>query len=404
MKIPEKEKRQQPTVTKKSTTAKSVNLTEYRKKKRNTKRTIKLVIIGVVLVVFAYVWANADEIFEPLRGIASKIETKTSSDVGFPISLPGSAGYSFQSFGNNFSLLTDTYLYAYETSGAQIYALRHGYGNPVQVTSSRRILLYDKSAYSFGLYNKTSQIYEKTLDEKIVYGALGENDMAAIVTGSSRYSNILYVYDSGGNWKYTRKFADENVFSTAFPENGDYIYVATLGVDSGEIVTTFYKLSLKSEDGYEWKYSVKTNSLPCGMYAGSNELITVCDNRVIALDSSDGSLIGEFSYNGTLRDFVISGTNTAIYYNDVSTNKNMLVSLNEKMEALASIQLTSNAQQLLLDRDIYVLDGTSVKRFDAQTLEITQTVQMSSDYSAFVKIDNELFLLGYDVVDCERIN
>lgn len=82
----------------------------------------------------------------------------------------------------------------------------------------------------------------------------------------------------------------------------------------------------------------------------------------------------------------------------------MLVSLNEKMEALASIQLTSNAQQLLLDRDIYVLDGTSVKRFDAQTLEITQTVQMSSDYSAFVKIDNELFLLGYDVVDCERIN
>lgn len=404
MKIPEKEKRQQPTVTKKGTTAKSVNLTEYRKKKRNTKRTIKLVIIGVVLVVFAYVWANADKIFEPLRGIASKIETKTSSDVGFPISLPGSAGYSFQSFGNNFSLLTDTYLYAYETSGAQIYALRHGYGNPVQVTSSRRILLYDKSAYSFGLYNKTSQIYEKTLDEKIVYGALGENDMAAIVTGSSRYSNILYVYDSGGNWKYTRKFADENVFSTAFPENGDYIYVATLGVDSGEIVTTFYKLSLKSEDGYEWKYSVKTNSLPCGMYAGSNELITVCDNRVIALELSDGSLIGEFSYNGTLRDFVISGTNTAIYYNDVSTNKNMLVSLNEKMEALASIQLTSNAQQLLLDRDIYVLDGTSVKRFDAQTLEITQTVQMSSDYSAFVKIDNELFLLGYDVVDCERIN
>lgn len=403
MRIPDGEKRQKPNVTKKSTTAKSVNLTEYRKKKRNTKRTIKLVIIGIVLVIFAYVWVNADTIFEPLRGIASKIETKTSSDVGFPISLPGSAGYSFKSFGDNFSLLTDTYLYAYETNGAQIYALRHGYGNPIQVTSSRRILLYDKSAYSFGLYNKTSQIYEKTLDEKIVYGALGENDMAAIVTGSSRYSNILYVYDSGGNWKYTRKFADENVFCTAFPENGDYIYVATLGVDSGEIVTTFYKLSLKSEDGYEWKYSIKTNSLPCGMYADSSKIIIVCDNILLTLNSSDGTLIGEFSYNGTLRDFVISGTNTAIYYNDVSSNRNMLVSLNEKMEAVASIQLTSNAQQLLLDGDIYVLDGTSVKRFDPQTLEITQTLQMSSDYSAFVKINNELFLLGYDVVDNERI-
>lgn len=404
MKIPEKEKRQQPVVTKKSTTAKTVNLTEYRKKKRNTKRTLKLIAVGAVVAAFAYVWVNADTIFEPLRGIASQIETKTSSDIGFPISLPGSAGYSFERFGNNFSLLTDTYLYTYETSGAQIYALRHGYGNPVQITSDRRILLYDKSAYSFGLYNKTSLIYEKTLEDKILYGALGENDMAAIVTGSSRYSNILYVYDSGGNWKYTRKFADENIFCTAFPENGDYIYAATIGVDSGEIVTNIYKFSLKNTDGYEWKYSFKTNSLPFGMYADSGTVTTLCDNRVISLNTSDGSLIGEYTYNGTLRDFVISGKTTAIYYNEMSSNKNILVSLNEKMEATASIQLSSNAQQLLLDGNLYVLDGTSINCYDAQTLESLETVQMNSDYSSFVKIDNELFLLGYDVVDYERIN
>ncbi len=404
MKIPDGERRQQPTVTKKSTTAKSVNLNVYRKKKRSAKNVLKLTAIGLVLVVFAYIWVNADTIFEPLRGIASKIETKTSSDVGFPISLPGSAGYSFESFGNNFSLLTDTYLYTYETSGAQIYALRHGYASPVQVTSKRRILLYDKSAYSFGLYNKTSQIYEKKLDDKIICGIIGENDMAAIVTGSSRYSNVLYVYDSGGNWKYTRKFADENIFAMAFPEKGDYIYISTVGVDSGEIVTCFYKLSLKSEDGYEWKYSVRSNSLPCGMFADSGRVVAVCDNLVVTLNASDGSLIGDFSYNGTLRDFVISGANTAIYYNDVSSNRNMLVSLNEKNEALAAIQLSSNAQQLLLDGGLYVLDGASVKHFDIQTLEVLQTVQMESDYSAFVKIDGELFLLGYDVVDCERIN
>ena len=215
MKIPEEIKRQQPAEHKKSTTAKSVNLTEYRKKKKQTKHVVRLLIAGIIIAAFAYVWVNADTIFEPLRGIASKIETKTSTEVGFPISLPGSAGYSFRRFGNNFSLLTDTYLYTYETSGAQIYALRHGYSNPVQVTGNRRILLYDKAAYSFGLYNKTSLIYEKTLEDKILYGVLGENDMVGIVTGSSRYSNILYVYDSGGNWKYTRKFADENITCAA---------------------------------------------------------------------------------------------------------------------------------------------------------------------------------------------
>ena len=67
--------------------------------------------------------------------------------------------------------------------------------------------------------------------------------------------------------------------------------------------------------------------------------------------------------------------------------------------------LAQRAQQLLLDDDtLYVLDGTSMKLFDIQTLGISDTVQMKSDYSSFVKIDSELFLLGYDVVDCERIN
>lgn len=405
MKIPEEIKRQQPAEHKKSTTAKSVNLTEYRKKKKQTKRVVRLLIAGIIIAAFAYVWVNADTIFEPLRGIASKIETKTSTEVGFPISLPGSAGYSFRRFGNNFSLLTDTYLYTYETNGAQIYALRHGYSNPVQVTGNRRILLYDKAAYSFGLYNKTSLIYEKTLEDKILYGVLGENDMVGIVTGSSRYSNILYVYDSGGNWKYTRKFADENITCAAFPGNSDSVIVATISVDSGEIVTNFYKFSLKSSEDWEWKYSFRGNSLPCGLYADSDKVIAVCDNRVLALNASDGGFIGEYLYNGTLRDFMISENYTAIYYNDMSSNRNMLVSLDGAAQSISAVQLSSNAQQLLLDGDtLYVLDGTSMKLFDIQTLGISDTVQMKSDYSSFVKIDSELFLLGYDVVDCERIN
>ncbi|MDE7233474.1 MAG: hypothetical protein K2N29_00250, partial [Ruminiclostridium sp.] len=98
------------TESKKSTTAKTVNLTGYRKKKSRTKRLIKLSLTLVGVAAFLYVWINADRIFEPLRGIASKIETRTSNEVGFPITLPGSAGYSFERFGENFSLLTDTYL------------------------------------------------------------------------------------------------------------------------------------------------------------------------------------------------------------------------------------------------------------------------------------------------------
>lgn len=353
----------------------------------------------------AFVWFNADTIFEPLRGIASKIETRTSNSVGFPVDLPGSAGYSFERFGENFSLLTDTYLYTYHTTGEQIYALQHGYSKPSQVTSDRRILLYDKASYSFALYNKTSLIYEKTVDDKIIFGALGSDDMVAIVTNSSRYSNILYVYDSGGNWKYTKKFADESVMQAAFTGDGDHLIVSAISVENGEIVTSLYKYSIRSNEIYEWKYSFKSNSLPCGLYADANTAVLVCDNKVVCINENDGSLLGEYGFNGTLIDYEASPQLIALYYNDVSTNRNTIVTMDMNAMPAASINAGSNAIKILLSDDtVYVLDGVNIKQYSTSLLTPAEPIPLSEDYTDFIKIDDSFYLLGYDTVNTERIN
>ena len=106
---------------------KNVNLTSYRHNKSRNKSIFKLIIVFVIALAFVLVWYNASTIFEPLRGIASKIENRTSYDVGFPVNLPGSTEYSFKASGEIFSLLTDTYLYTYKTTGEQIYALTVSY-------------------------------------------------------------------------------------------------------------------------------------------------------------------------------------------------------------------------------------------------------------------------------------
>lgn len=379
--------------------AKNVNFTSYRNKKNRNKGIIKLVIVLAVALTFVFVWYNAATIFEPLRGIASKIENKTSYDVGFPVSLPGSTEYSFKDSGEIFSLLTDTYLYTYKTTGEQIYALKHGYSKPEQITSDKRILLFDKSAYSFALYSKTSLIYNKVLDDKIIYANIGSGDMVAIVTDSSRYSNILYVYDGGGNWKYTKKFADENVMQVSFIDD-TYIIVSTISVDSGEIVTNYHKFSIKSTEGPIWSYSFKGNSLPCGLYADNGYVISVCDNIVVALNSSDGSYINSFSYKGVLRHFDITRDYCTIQYNESSTNKNNLVVLNSKCETVASTTVTSNTQKLVNDTGaVYILDGIHLKCLDTGSGEETEAALFNEDYTDFIKIGNDIMLLGYDTVN-----
>lgn len=379
---------------------KNVDLGKYRKKKKRSKHLMHLIVILIAVAAFALVWINADKIFEPLRGIASKIDNKTSYDVGFPIELAGSGGYSLMKFGNSFSLLTDTYLYAYDTTGAQLYALKHGYSHPEQATSEKRVLLFDKAGTNFAVYSKSSLIYQKSVDDKIVYTSVGDDGIAAVVTESDRYSNILYIYDDGGNWKYTKKFADENVMQVCSVGDGEHIIVSTISSSRGEIMTNFYKFSIKTTDSAIWKQSVSSGSLPCGMYADRDNVIAVCDNTVISVNCRNGELNGSYPYSGQLRHFYIDGSGAVVQYNDISANRNVVVVFNSSAEAVALTNVTASASCVYSDQNgIYVLDGAKLKMFDSQLINETFIPVTDDDYSSFVKIGNSFIMLGYDTVN-----
>ncbi len=383
---------------------KNVDLGKLKKNKKRITGILKFAVVILAAAALLFVWLNAETIFEPFRGIASKIETKTSYNIGFPIELPGSSDYSLKRFGDCFSLLTDTYLYAYNTSGEQLYALKHGYSNAEQTTNNKRILLFDKAGYSFAIYNKTSLIYEKQVDEKIIYTSIGEDGLAAVVTESARYSNILHIYDDGGNWKYTKKFADENVMQVCSSGDGEHIIISTLSASNGDIVTNIYKFSIKDAQGYIWKYSVRSNSLPCGMYADKDNVTLICDNSVIALNCEDGTLKGNYLFSGKLRHFYTDGKNTLLQYTDISSNRNVLLSLDENVEGTALVNVTVNASCVYADEDgIYVLDGTKIKVYDTDLMNERDIPTPDDDFSSFVKIRNSVFLLGYGTLDTTEI-
>ena len=386
--------------TEKSQKPKNVDLGKVRKKNKHSKHLVQLIIILVVITLIAVVWINADTIFEPLRGIASKIETKTTLSVGYPIELTGSGNNSIMRFGSNFSLLNDTYLYTYDSSGAQLYALKHGYSHPQQATSEKRIMLFDKAGTNFSVYSKSSLIYQNSVEDKIVYSSIGNDGLAAIVTESKRYSNVLYIYDDGGNWKYTKKFADENVMSVCSVGDGNHIVVATLSASHGDIITNFYKFSIFSTENHIWKCTLRSGSLPCGMFADNDNVIAVCDNSVISIDSRSGELNNSYAYSGQLRHFYINGDIALLQYNDISANRNVLTVFNNKAEATAQTIVSAAASCVYSDADgIYVLDGARLKVFDTGLINENVIHVTDDDYTDFVKIGNDVIMLGYETVN-----
>ncbi|MBQ3842089.1 MAG: hypothetical protein II820_05320 [Ruminiclostridium sp.] len=378
---------------------KNIDLRKYRKKKKHGTALLKLIVFVLAVIAVIFVWLNASTIFEPLRGIASKVETKTTDDAGFPIELPGSSEYSIMRFGDYFSLLTDTYLYAYDTSGAQNYALKHGYSHPEQATSEKRILLYDKLAYNFALYSKTSLIYQKAVDDKIVYASIGDDGLAAVVTQSKRYANILYIYDDGGNWLYTKKFADENVMQVCSTGDGEHIAVSTVSASKGDILTSFYLFSVRSADAPLWKYTLRTESLPCGMYADKNNVIAACDNCVLSIDTATGEQAGLYGYTGTLKNFFIGNDHILVHYTDISTNKSILLELDTNASAISLSYVSANASCVYCDASgIYVLEGSRVKIYEEGLIGERYIQTPDDDYSDFIKISGNLYMLGYETL------
>lgn len=383
---------------------KTSDLVAYRKKRKQRANTIKLAVIGGILILVVVIAANFNSIIEPFRGIASQINNKTSSDVGFPVQLPGSATYSFSRFGNDFLLLTDTYLYTFNTSGGQNYAFRHGCTNSVQTANDKRILLYDKGYYEFSLFSHTSRIYENTTEEKIVYGTLSSNDMAAIVTTSSRFSNELYVYDGGGDWKYKRKFTDENVMNVVFSGDERYIYVTTIGVENGEIYSAIYRFDINSSEDEIWRYQVNSSSIPCEIYC-ANSIVTVAyDNMTVAVTESTGELINAVTFSGELLAVDFSGSATAVLYAESATNKTVLAMLDSQNNLMGKKTVNVLANRVVLDGDsAYLLESDGICIYN-RNAELQKTVETVEEYSSFIKIDNYVYLLGYDCVQQQSLN
>lgn len=383
---------------------KTSDLMAYRKKRKRKMLYIRLGIAILILGAVVIIASNFSAIVEPLRGIASRIETKTSDDVGFPIKLPGSASYSFDSFGDNFLLLTDTYLYTFGINGGQNYALRHGYSNPIQCSNSKRILLYDKDYNDFSLYSKTSAIYSSKVDEKIVFASIGSSEYAAIVTNSERYSNIIYIYDGNGDWKYTRKFIDENVMNVEFSNDERNIYVSTISVENGEIFSTIYKYDITSESESIWEYKVSKSSIPVKMSVKNGKVCVIYDNYALSLNENDGSLVGNKEFQGTVKCCDFSDSLTGIIYIDSATNKKVLTVINDNMTASYSRVVTPNIDRIIADGNNFFIVETGILNGYNSSAEPVVEKQLKDEYVSFVKIGNSVLLLGYDSVDIEYIS
>lgn len=397
MKVPDKN----PLEQEKNSDINDVSL--YRKKKKKAKRIRTLIILLVMIAALVPVWIYRDTIFEPLRGIASRIQTTTTESAGYPIPLTGRSDYTFCSMNDSFALLSDTYLYSYNENGGQNFALQHGYVHPMAVSNSKRVMIYDKGGHDFSLFNKTSEIYKGSIEDEVIVSVfLSNSEHTAVVTSGGRYSNVIYVYDGSGKWLYTQRFIDDNVMQVAFSDDNRYIYVTRVTSDNGDIVTKLSKYDLTGDGTELWSQTI-SDCVSLALSINSNILTVTGDSEILTYNSESGELIGNYSYQGTIENFDTSTPQKVFVIDDYTDDGKKLILLNEKCEVTASVAVTADVKRIRVgDNTITVMTESDMTQYD-YSLESVKKTLLTDSYSDFIKVGGSILLMGYDSLDCIQL-
>jgi len=376
-----------------------------RKRKRREKRLAMTVIFALVAVLVLFAASNWEAVVGHFEGIGERTLWSGTSDAGFPVRLPGSAG-SIDSFDNGFMLLTETYVYTYGANGGQRFAHRHGYSTAKAAVSGRRILVYDKNGRQFSLFGRSGLIYENDTDERIVYANIGENGSAAVVFRSDVHANVLEIYDNSGNWRYTKRFADENIMQVAFISSDNDIIVTTVGFDSGNMTAAVRRLDTSSDDESGlWRAELPENTIPFAIHVRGRSVFVLGDSALFVLDSRSGELIGSYEYRGNLIDYVFSDNGCVLLVNDFTAGEIKLISLGRSAELLGSAEVSQGASQVEIHRgNAAVLEPDAIALFegggrDTGELPLRERLALSEGFSRFAYVRGDILLLGYNTVE-----
>ena len=364
-------------------------------KKKSKRRTIGLIIFGVVAIALIVVIINWRAIFAPLRDIFLPV-----GKAGFPVNLPGSTAYDMGELGGNFYLLTDTYLYTYTGNGAEIKSVQHGFNRPASSSTDRRVLVYDKNGKDFKVFSKSEEIFSKTMDDAIVFSKMGSGDRSAVVTTSTRYSNYLYIFNAEGKQAFRWASPDEKIMGVCFSDNGQFIYVSVVGEKDGELNCAVLCFDITKEQGELWRASTGS-SISYTIDFANDGIYTVTENGAYLFDKETGEIKAQNTFSKQVTGICSSKEMRVVLFHDSASNGVTAVVYNENLEPYASLSLGEADSVDIEGQTLYVLSEDSLAAYDRELIE-GNNYRLDNDYSDVMIMDGGAYLLGYNTV--QRVN
>ncbi len=217
------------------------NITDFDRirKERNKKRAHNQLVgmIKFICIVFAVV-AICYYVFygDALKEINQEI-TEFSQGEGYPVKLSADEVVDLDVVSNSSILLTETYVYVYNTKGRSLYSQQHGLNQPFVVSDGDSFILSQRGGNSLKIIELDQEVFSYTSPEAILDACYINEEYFGLITQSDRFQGEVKLFAQDNVYGYSEIFswksADYIITDVAVSQDGSKILATTIGSVDG---------------------------------------------------------------------------------------------------------------------------------------------------------------------------
>ncbi|MCD7772187.1 MAG: DUF5711 family protein [Oscillospiraceae bacterium] len=376
------------------------DIKKLRRSKRTKRFLRRLFAILAVLVVALLIYLTHDSwlpYFENILEEGYESATSTTLDEeeeesNFPFDVSSRSNVSIGAMRDCWVMFSDTSITTYDASGATIQSVYAPYGTPTVETSSTRALVYDMGGYSLMVISRRNEIFEKKLDDQILFAELGEKGNLAVITSTDKYVSYLTIYDKNGNEVF--HWADGNyIMAVALNDSGTGCAVASLYTSGGILKTLAYVLDFSSTEIQAKSSAIETMALDIEFTDDGK--IWLIGNDDLYLLESDCTVSYTYNYTYDISGFSAVDDLCALSFEMPGSDDNIVAIFEAGLDETAEITYNEEVKYILVNDDkVYLNTSSQIDCLDSSG-NIESETALGAEYTSFVIYNGSAILLNY---------
>lgn len=296
-----------------------------------------------------------------------------------------------------------SYFYLCDLQGNKRLYEKSTFSNPIIVSSDKYLLVYGLSEYTYTLYNTFSKLHTESFDYPITGAAVSDKGLYAIVTKTTEYRSVVYLYNSSFE-RIGAIYKDKYIMDVSFNNDSSELLITSLYSKNGNYCTEIVNYAPYS-DKPNSSLEVEGSMVIQSGYNSKGGFSVMYDNKIEFYNKSS-ELCNTYNFPNNIVpvDTEITADYTAITYTENIVGDNIKVIV---FDQNGDVVLDANAEGQPLkitcsENSVFVLLNGKVCKIDINTgdLEYFDTEKNAIE----LLVINEKSVLVCFVDDTLRIN